>query len=625
MNAAEVKTRLADRALEICEMLLPLGKRVGAEWCVGSLGGEVGNSLKIHLTGSKAGVWQDFAGDAKGDIIDLWMAVRGLQFPETLKQAKEFLGVADDAREFHRPAQRAAQKVYSKPITSPVEPLQSGGAVFDYLTQVRKLHVPTLHRYKVGQFSHMRVGASMVFPCYDPEGKEIDLLKFMGVERPEGKKMIWASPDSKPRLFGWQGIDRNKREVHITEGEIDALTLAGWGLNAVSLPQGCKNMEWIEHDYEALEYFEKIHVWTDMDEPGKKAAAEIAQRLGRERCFRVELPSPYKDANEAQCVGSFDFADFQDCIDCAKTLDPVELRNLSEFSADGWEALHPTTQATLGTETPIGLPWRCRFGEVSIWTGWSGHGKTLALNNFLIHDASQGERCCVASLEMPANKLVAAFVKLALGTHPPKERRDRYDAALQWLSDKVWIVNKVGVMHWTKVIPIMEYAARRYGCTRFVVDSLVRLGIGEDDYDGQKEAVGAMAEFAARFGHVHLVCHSRKLEDESKAPGKLDVRGSSTITDLVHNGFTVWRNKKKEQQMEEFQNGRDDPGKRGEIEKLRDAQIALWKERDTGNEPWRNLWIHRPSGQYLSAPDAQPRIYVPEPQMKTSRINVTGH
>lgn len=620
MNAAEIKSRLCDRAQEVCEMLLPAGKRTGGEWCAGSINGEAGNSLKVHLSGHKAGVWQDFAGDAKGDILDLWMAVRNVQFLDAFKQAKEWLGVPDETREFFRPALHRPHKIYSKPISGSIEPICSGGVCSDYLMKSRGLEFKGMALYRVSQFHHIKFGPTIVFPCYDPEGKEIDLLKFLAVERRDGKKQVWASPDSKPRLFGWQAIDRNKREVHITEGEIDCLTLGGLDFNALSLPQGCKNMEWIEHDFEALEPFERIYIWTDMDEPGRKAACEMAQRLGRERCFRVELPAPYKDANEALIVGKFLDADFQECVDRAKTLDPGELRGIAEFADDGWEELHPTKTETIGTEIPVNLPWRCRFGEVTVWSGFNAHGKTLMLNNFVVHDAAQGQRCCIASLEMPARELLATYVKIALGGHPPKERRDRYDAAVEWLREKVWIVNKVGVMHWQKVIPLLEYAAKRYGCTRFVVDSLVRLGIGEDDYDMQKEAVGAFVEFAGKFGHVHLVCHPRKMESEKNAPGKLDVRGSGTISDLIHNGFTVWRNKAKEQGLEELTNGKDDETKRAALQKQMDAQLMLWKHRKLGHEPFRSLWFHQPSGQFLNAYNAQPRIYVREPEMRQAEL-----
>ena len=47
-------------------------------------GGEKGRSLGVHLNGMKTGVWADFGGSEGGDLIALWMSVKGQQLPEAL-------------------------------------------------------------------------------------------------------------------------------------------------------------------------------------------------------------------------------------------------------------------------------------------------------------------------------------------------------------------------------------------------------------------------------------------------------------------------------------------------------------------------------------------------------------
>lgn len=607
MNAAEVKTLLVARTEEVCALLLPNGKRRGAEWLCGSVSGEAGESLKIHLSGTKAGLWADFSGSEKGDLFALWMACKGMDFVAAIKDVKAWLGVAEtNSEDFAKP--RAQPKRFVRPALDVMEPLQSGGQVFDYLTKTRGLYPEILHAYGVGQMVSSKSGATIVFPTYEPSGKAIDMLKFLAVERDvTGKKKSWSSAESRDHLIGWQTVTQNDREIAITEGEIDAYTVAGWGMRALSIPRGVKAMDWIEHDYEALERFEKIYLCTDMDAEGNKCAEEIAARLGRTRCYRVRLLAPYKDANEAHTKG-FLGPDFFECVDAAKTLDPSALRSVGDFSDEAWEALHPTDQRALGTEPPIPMPWRCRFGEVSLWCGINGHGKSQMLLQFALHDASQGERVCVASLEMPAAKVTSQLVRMALGMMPRIDQRTEADAAVTWLAESFWIVDRVGVMYWRELLPVLEYSAKRYGCTRFVIDSLVRCGIGEDDYDQQKAFVGALTDFAGRFGHVHVVAHPRKGVDELKAPGKMDVRGSGTLADLVHNGFTVWRNKEKEQKLEAA--APDDFSARIRYEAWKDGQISIWKQREGGDEPARSIWLHKPSGQFLSSADAGPKRYV---------------
>lgn len=608
MTALDIKSKLVERVEAVCGHLLPNGTKKGAEWHVGSLSGEAGHSLKVCLAGEKSGLWNDHAGNADdhGDIFALWMRCRGVDFVTALKQAKDWLGIPNEKESDFRPVAPRV-KIYVRPKIDEVELLTSGGPVFDYLTKVRMLDPATLHTFKISQLTSAKHGPTIVFPVYDPAGKAVDLLKHLAVKRgQEGKKEIWSSADSKPRLFGWQTIRPNDREVVITEGEIDCLTVNGWGFPCLSLPQGAGNMEWLEHDFDALERFERVFLWTDEDSAGHKAAEAIATRLGRERCYRVST-GKYKDANEALCSGVFLGPDFEECVRQAKTLDPADLRNLGEMGEEIWEAFHPSDQRQAGTLLPFDMG-RCRFGEVSIISGYSGHGKSHLLNQFLLHDAAQGENVCIASLEMPAGETGARISQMILGRALSAKERAMLAPAQELLARRFWVINRVGVMPWSKLLPLLMYAARRYGCTRFVIDSLLRCGLAEDDYNGQKEFVSALVAFAAAYGHVYLVCHARKSEDESKAPGKMDVRGAAAITDLVHNGLTAWRNKAKEQEMEESRATGSPPSPAAMSSP--DAQISMWKNRRTGAEPFRKLWLHRQSGQFLERPDALPVNYI---------------
>ena len=202
MNAAELKSRLVGQAQSVVEHLLPAGVKKGGEWCVGSTAGEAGQSLKVHLQGDRAGVWSDFGGGGKGDILDLWQAVRGCNFPEACKQARGWLGIADGPSEDSY-RKKETPKVYVAPDLKLVKQMEAGGPVFDYLTKKRKLDPATLTRYRVRQTdSYADFGATVIFPCFAPgETKTPDLLKYLAVKRlPGGKKQIAASPGARPGL-----------------------------------------------------------------------------------------------------------------------------------------------------------------------------------------------------------------------------------------------------------------------------------------------------------------------------------------------------------------------------------------------------------------------------------------
>lgn len=74
-DASEISRMLAGQIRTLAPELLPNGRRDGHEWRVGSLAGERGQSLGIHLTGSRAGVWCDFASGERGDALGLVAAV----------------------------------------------------------------------------------------------------------------------------------------------------------------------------------------------------------------------------------------------------------------------------------------------------------------------------------------------------------------------------------------------------------------------------------------------------------------------------------------------------------------------------------------------------------------------
>jgi twinkle protein len=134
-----------------------------------------------------------------------------------------------------------------------------------------------------------------------------------------------------------------------------------------------------------------------------------------------------------------------------------------------------------------------------------------------------------------------------------------------------------------------------------MVDSLAKCGFAEDDYNGQKDFVDKLMEFAGKFEvHVHLVVHIRKQKDEQQMPGKMDIKGSGAISDMVDNVFIWWRNKEKE-----IARGKGETVS----ENNPDAQLNCVKQRETGNEPNFGLFFHPDSCQFLNKHNEPPKIY----------------
>jgi len=114
ITVTEIADRLAKRALDVCRTLLPAGKKDGPEYRVGDVCNSPGKSLAVHLRGTKAGVWSDFATGENGDLIDLVQVVHGTEKAGAVAWAKTFLGIANDNRPPTSSNRRFALDIYEK-------------------------------------------------------------------------------------------------------------------------------------------------------------------------------------------------------------------------------------------------------------------------------------------------------------------------------------------------------------------------------------------------------------------------------------------------------------------------------------------------------------------------------
>lgn len=605
MKAKDVAAALARDTLAVAKHLLPGGRAQGHEWVSGDVDGGPGKSLKVHLSGAKAGIWSDFAAGEGGDLLDLWAQTGNMSIGEALAEAKKYLGIEKPAissareRRYTRPSRPAA----AAPIT------QKKGKVEAYLRGERAITLETQKVFKIAAAAEWLsddpnkrpwAGPWILFPYLRPSATGLSLLniKWLHLERRDGKKQTLQEKNAEPCLFGWQAIAPELREVTICEGEIDAMSL--WQLRhpALSVPAGGGSghkHDWIETEWENLERFDTIYVCFDNDEAGETATAEVARRLGLERVKLLTLP--HNDANDALVAGITQ-AEIDACYESAEELKPELLRPADDYRNATIEEFYPTNPDQLGI--PIGLPkladkFAWRYGELTIVTGINGHGKTIILSQLGNYVLDHGARACYASMEMLPQKLLERATRQL--TLERKPARDRIDEAFDWWAGKLWFYAKIGEVDRTKMLDDFKYARRRYDCRFFVIDSLMRCGLAEDDYEGQKKFVDRLVDFCRDEDvHVVLVAHSRKPKDEHQPVGKLDVKGSGAITDLAFNCLTIRRNKRKEQALRNLEDkpltDPDVHDKRDKQRKKPDAWLYIDKQRlGTAWEGRVDLWF----------------------------------
>lgn len=591
LTAGRISELLAKDAERVCRELLPAGRNRSSEWTVGSTGGDEGDSLRVRLTGDKAGVWSDFATGEAGDLIDLWAAVRGCDLGTAIREAKSWLGVADaDVR----PQREREYKPPQIPRCTEVE-----GEALRWLTEERGLSEGTLREFRVAC-----AGPRVLFPFLSPQGERV-MVKFRSIT---DKTTAPTSADQRPSLFGWQAVPPKVRHITLTEGEIDAMSLAELGIPALSVPfggGGGNKQAWVEHEYENLARFDVIYLALDNDAPGREAAAEIAKRLGPERCRMVELPA--KDANDCLRQG----LDLQAAFRTAKSMDPDGLVTASALKDDVMALMYPDPDAPANH---IETPWNIhedlvfRWGELVVAAGINGHGKTSLVNQCALAAIRQGERVMVASLEYRPERFLRKMVIQGAGLANEYPARPYAEAVTEWMGDRLLLWGKTGSQKLEELIEVMRYSAKRYGVRVFVVDSMTKLGLGEEDYDGQKRAVEALADFKNDFNAVVLlVCHVRKGASEDQVFDKTDVKGTGAVTDLADTVLLVRRNKVKEREADKAKHGREH---KAEALAEPDTYLSIGKQRNGGNEVTKGLWFVRGCEQFVRAEDQKPWRYV---------------
>jgi twinkle protein len=218
-------------------------------------------------------------------------------------------------------------------------------------------------------------------------------------------------------------------------------------------------------------------------------------------------------------------------------------------ASDFW----PRVRAALYGEKQhvLTLPWGyahgkfdIRQGELTIWTGYKGHGKTSVLSHAMIGLMVQGEKVLVISPEFTAEGLLVRKIRQLAGTTEPEEGFAK--KAMRFLGEHLWLLDHQGLVPWRLVMGACRYAYDRFGISQVVIDSLMKCGIAPDDHDIQKQFVDRLQSFAHDTGaHVHLVAHARKGMDDSRPAGLHDIKGTSEIGDMAENVVSVWMNKKK--------------------------------------------------------------------------------
>ena len=273
------------------------------------------------------------------------------------------------------------------------------------------------------------------------------------------------------------------------------------------------------------------------------------------------------------------------------------------------------------------LPWEktkdnfeYRKGEVTVYAGQNGHGKTDISTQVAMSLCGQGEKICIASFEMRPVTTVQRMSRMFAGMNPYSQEfqgndginmlEQLYDEFSDWSNNNMWLYDQTQTAQSDVVLGMIRYCAKELHIGHVFIDSLMKCVKAEDDNNAQKEFVDNLCAIAKDFDmHIHLVHHLKKPNKEGDLPDKHDTKGSGSITDQVDNLFMVWRNKPKEDDLKAkgmSSNKRTEP----------DSYLLCKKQRNyegSGDgEPTIGLWRHHDAGMFVGNDGDQPQVFYNE-------------
>lgn len=262
------------------------------------------------------------------------------------------------------------------------------------------------------------------------------------------------------------------------------------------------------------------------------------------------------------------------------------VRPARDYLDDIMHVLSPAHDAPKHPRMPFRGAWiEFRPGEVTLWGGFNGSGKSMLQGQVMAEFAEKGERACIASLEMKPAKTLARINRQIFGVAVPS--RNQVVEFLDRTSGRLWLYDQQGTVQTERMIAVIKHCAEKLGCQHIAIDSLMKCIRGFDDYNAQKNFVDTLTACARDYNiHIHLVAHLKKGETDERMPTRMDIKGAGDIVDLVDNVLLVWRNKKKERDIESARPVNDeDP----------DSMLICDKQRNGDWEGRVKLWYDKAS------------------------------
>lgn len=391
---------------------------------------------------------------------------------------------------------------------------------------------------------------------FEPTGESVELIKFRDInfDPAASKRKEVCLSGGRRILYGMERCDPAKSPLIITEGQIDALSLAEAGIpNVVSVPIGKEANTWVGNCFDFVNQFKEIIVFGDreVDKDGVERITLVDHVENRfDLRIKVIRPEDYqgcKDANEILVKfgkdalwdavinarlpiidSSTDLADIED----------VDLENLPHFET-GIQELDKRIRGFYA-------------GQLVLLTGKSGEGKSTFASQVLCEIVEQGGKCLVYSGELDGIQVKNWLFTQLAGSSPDRFKTEKDKWGIErysirpdvkkklndWIRGKVYVYRNnfadTSSTETERIINCCLDHIRKLGVKFILVDNLmtaVSSTPGDNIYDIQTSFVMKLKGIAQRYGVViMLVAHPRKTKE---ALSLEDICGASNVSNLA--------------------------------------------------------------------------------------------
>ncbi|RIB10801.1 P-loop containing nucleoside triphosphate hydrolase protein [Gigaspora rosea] len=382
-------------------------------------------------------------------------------------------------------------------------------------------------------------------PCFDDQDQDnvlkykVARIKAYSVE--DNEFITFDPPSVHSGLFGYHLIPLECETIILTGNEYDAMTV----YQETQIPATCLPNNGYQLPIEILpllERFSKIYIWLNDDVQGQDAAEKFAQKLGIDRCLIVNtrcnnFNGPI-NASQALIMGK----NLNEILSLAKPLQHEQILNFDNLKEAVYrEVINPGQVRGISSKDLPALTQILkghRPGELTIFTGPTGSGKTTILSQLSLDYCKSGVSTLWGSFEIPNIRLAKKMLTQFAGEDLSKNPGEFMNWAQKFQQLPMYFLKFFGSTEVSTVIDAMNHAIYAFDVQHIIIDNLQFMiseqGKFTDRWELQDRTISAFRRFATEKNvHITMVVHPKK--DSRELLDMSSIFGSAKISQEADN------------------------------------------------------------------------------------------